>query len=136
MGYMSDVKYVLMFPTEETYTAFMGEVQLRLGDNPAMQNIIHALQNKQVRTSTKAFDGDYDIRVDVAWDFVKWYDDTNWVQEQRSLITLAEEDYSGAWFFTRLGEEEDDYEKAMHCPLEYYDLWDVISLNRSTSFCC
>jgi len=133
MGYMSDVKYVLMLPTEETYTAFMGEVQLRLGDIPWMQDIIQALQNKQVHT--RAFDGDYDIRIDVAWDFVKWYDDTDWVKEQHNLMTLVEENYSGAWFYTRLGEEEDDYEKDMHDPLEHYDVWDVISMNRSTSFC-
>ena len=134
MGYMSDVKYVLMLPTEGTYTAFMGEVQLRLGDNPKMLDIIQALQTGKRRHNT-GFGGDFDIRIDVAWDFVKWYDDTDWVKEQRNLMTLVEENYSGAWFFTRLGEENDDYVTDMHDPLEYYDVWDVISMNRSTSFC-
>ena len=132
MGYRSDVKYVICLPDHTTYTKFMGEVQLKLGDNPECADILEAFQltvNKPETGFTPAFE--YEIRVH--WEDVKWYDSFGWVRVQTDLFRTAEE-YDGAWYFARLGEDDDDYETDFHDPKSRYGVYDFIELHRSTAF--
>ena len=49
MGYRSDVKYVLLFESNEGYSKFLGEATLMCGDDPQLAEVLRLLvDGKQV----------------------------------------------------------------------------------------
>jgi hypothetical protein len=130
MGYRSDVKYVIAIPTQKEYAAFLGEVMLRMADKPDFADIPKAFD---VTVETPDNSPNYQYIIRVHWEWVKWYNDYDWVKAQQDLFKLAEE-YDGAWFFARMGENDDDYTTDYYDPKNYYTTDDFIDYRRSTTF--
>jgi len=130
MGYRSDVKYVIALPDQTTYNKFLGEVMLRMADKPDLADIPKAFD---VTVETPDNSPHYQYIIRVHWEDVKWYPDYDWVQAQTDLFILAEE-YDGAWFFARLGENDDDYQTNYNDESGYYNVHDFIELHRVTKF--
>lgn len=133
MGYRSDVKYVICLPDDKAYAGYMAEVNLMLADKPDMKDILDKLkESEDIEVVETGFAPTYKYRFFMQWDYVKWYDDYDWVKIQHEIMELAEQ-YDGAWFFARIGENDDDIETKEACEKGLY--WhDYIQLNRSLSF--
>jgi hypothetical protein len=129
MGYRSDVKYVLLFESNEGYSKFLGEATLMCGDDPQLAEVLRLL----VDGKQEVVEASYPVRVQVHWEDVKWYDNTNWVQVQEELMLITE-NYNGAYFFVRVGEEEGDVETGGDDPKNHYHLTDFIYVRTTSHF--
>jgi hypothetical protein len=132
MGYRSDVKYVLLFNTEENRQAFKLEAMLIAADVESGLDVI----NNDWEYKIDTYDVDFSYQIRVHYDDVKWYESTPWVDLQDKLMKLARDSYEGAYVFMRIGEEDDDiethsdaYDDNIHIYVDNY-----IELRRSTNF--
>ena len=128
MGYRSDVKYVLVFPTPEHRAAFIAEAHLSAPQYEDDDLVLNAL--KDTRDFTK---GDYPARIYVHWYDVKWYDSYEWVQHQQALMQLSIK-HGGGFAFVRIGEDDTDIETEYDSAESDVYHWDYICLNRITEF--
>ena len=103
MGYRSDVKYVLLFTTEENRQAFKLEVMLIAADINSGLDIINNDWDYHIDNSDE-----YPYQIRVHYNDIKWYESTPWVDLQIKLMQLVSKTYEGAFVFLRLGEEDDD----------------------------
>ena len=131
MGYRSDVKYVLLFRTQDHRNAFNMEAKLIASD------VEHGLEivNDDFDFHYDEHDADYPYQIRVHFNDVKWYESTPWVDMQEKLMKLAVDGYEGAFAFLRLGEEDDDIERetdAYNDESVYVD--NYIELTRTSNF--
>jgi len=105
MGYRSDVKYILLFENNDAYSKFLGEATLMCSDDPQLAEISRLLVDGKKEDAESS----YPVQVRIQWDSVKWYDSINWVQVQDELMEMTY-NYNGAYFFIRVGEEDNDIE--------------------------
>lgn len=120
MGYRSDVKYVIAFPTAEAKIAFMAQVRMIGG----------ALQDAMDETDHTS----HERRIYFAEDSVKWYDSYTGVQAHNKLMQMADEqppELCDGYDFVRIGEELDDIETRSGGDQPPYDL---ISVRRFVEF--
>lgn len=124
MGYRSDIKYIIDFPSNEQRDAFINMVKVR-GEKWEVQAM-----------------GDWDIEdgsrhVLCSLDSWKWYDSFPEVQAHESLMDEAanEEDdkpiWHGSFLFLRVGENWDDNEErygGQDVP------WGTVLFNRTIDF--
>jgi len=103
MGYRSDVKYVMLFNTEENRQAFKLEAMLIASDVNSGLDIINNDWDYHIDNSDE-----YPYQIRVHYNDVKWYESTPWVDMQIKLMQLVSKTYEGAFVFMRLGEEDDD----------------------------
>jgi hypothetical protein len=107
MGYRSDVKYVLLFKTDEKRQAFKIEAMLIAADVDDGLDVI----NNDWEYKIDLHDADFPYQIRLHYEDVKWYESIPWVSLQEKLMDLAAtDDYEGAFVFLRLGEETDDVE--------------------------
>ena len=106
MGYRSDVKYVILFKTEEQQQAFKLEAMLVAADIESGLDVI----NNDWEYKIDLHDVDFPYQIRVHYEDVKWYESTPWVDLQERLMKLARDSYEGGFVFLRLGEEDDDVE--------------------------
>lgn len=106
MGYRSDVKYVILFKTEEQQQAFKLEAMLVAADIESGLDVI----NNDWEYKIDLHDVDFPHQIRVHYEDVKWYESTPWVDLQERLMKLARDSYEGGFVFLRLGEEDDDVE--------------------------
>lgn len=133
MGYRSDVKYVICLPDETAFTKYMAEVNLMLADKPDMKGILDKFTNSVQKEPTEVgYKPKYEYRICVHWEYIKWYEGYDEVTVQEELMALATE-YDGAWFFARMGENDDDYETKYDGMSDDY-VEDYIELQRQTVF--
>jgi len=131
MGYRSDVKYVLLFNTEENRQAFKLEAMLVAADVESGLDVINNDWDYHIDNS----DDEYPYQIRVHYNDVKWYESTPWVDLQDRLMKLAVKEYEGAFVFMRLGEEDDDIETNVDAHGDEYVYVDnYIELRRSTNF--
>lgn len=128
MGYRSDVKYVLLFESTDDYSKFLGEATLMCGDDPQSAEILRLLVEGKKEFTKES----YPVQVRVHWEDVKWYDTSSWVEIQDHLMELTEE-YNGAYFFVRVGEEDGDIETRGEDPKHHYVLNEFL-YTRTTSY--
>jgi uncharacterized protein (DUF2235 family) len=128
MGYRSDVKYVLLFESNEDYSKFLGEATLMCGDDPQASEIMRLITEGKKEIAEEP----YQIQVRVHWEDVKWYDTSDWVEIQDELMDMTE-NYNGAYFFVRVGEEEGDVETRGGDPKHHYHLSNFVYV-RTTSY--
>lgn len=107
MGYRSDVKYVILFNTDEQRQAFKLEAMLIAADIESGLDVI----NNDWEYKIDLHDVDFPYQIRVHYEDVKWYESTPWVDMQEKLMKLARDGYEGAFVFLRLGEENDDIEE-------------------------
>ena len=69
MGYRSEVKYVLLFKTEEQLNTFVAHATLELTDIEDGKEILD-----QMDTRVMDWDTEHKYRLYVSWDDVKWYE--------------------------------------------------------------
>lgn len=130
MGYRSDVKYVLLFNTEENRQAFKLEAMLVAADVESGLDVINNDWDYHIDNSDE-----YPYQIRVHYNDVKWYESTPWVDLQDRLMKLAVKEYEGAFVFMRLGEEDDDIETNVDAHGDEYVYVDnYIELRRSTNF--
>jgi hypothetical protein len=103
-----------------------------MADKPDLADIPRAF-DVTVNKSETGYTPDFEYEIRVHWEDVKWYPDYKWVTAQTDLFELAEE-YDGAWFFARLGENDDDYQTSYHEQSGRYTVYDFIELHRVTKF--
>ena len=103
MGYRSDVKYVILFTTDEQRQAFKLEAMLVAADIESGLDIINNDWDYHIDNSDE-----YPYQIRLHYNDVKWYESTPWVDLQIKLMQLASKSYEGAFVFMRLGEEDDD----------------------------
>jgi hypothetical protein len=103
MGYRSDVKYVILFTTDEQRQAFKLEAMLVAADIVSGLDIINNDWDYHIDNSDE-----YPYQIRLHYNDVKWYESTPWVDLQIKLMQLASRSYEGAFVFMRLGEEDDD----------------------------
>lgn len=106
MGYRSDVKYVILFNTDEQRQAFKLEAMLIAADIESGLDVI----NNDWEYKIDLHDEDFPYQIRLHYEDVKWYESTPWVSLQENLMDLAVSDYGGGYAFTRIGEENDDVE--------------------------
>jgi hypothetical protein len=134
MGYRSDVKYVICLPDDTAFTEYMAEVHLMLADKPDMKDVLDQLtKGVQIESTETGYTPRYKYKICVHWEWVKWYEGYAWVDSQDRIMELAL-DYDGAWFYTRLGEEDDDFETKYADTFDEFCVSDHIELRRSTAF--
>ena len=105
MGYRSDVKYVMLFTTEENRQAFKLEAMLVAADINSGLDVINNDWDYHIDNSDE-----YPYQIRVHYNDIKWYESTPWVDLQIKLMQLVSKTYEGAFVFLRLGEEDDDIE--------------------------
>ena len=120
MGYRSEVKYVLLFKTEEQLSTFRAHAQLTLGDTDGGREIFD-----QMDTRVMEWDTPHKYRLYVSWDDVKWYESYPWVQVQESFMDYVGEMPDCAYAFARVGEENGDVEIKASDNIHFYDYMDV-----------
>ncbi len=103
MGYRSDVKYVMLFNTEENRQAFKLEAMLVAADINSGLDVINNDWDYHIDNSDE-----YPYQIRVHYNDIKWYESTPWVDLQIKLMQLVSKTYEGAFVFLRLGEEDDD----------------------------
>lgn len=103
MGYRSDVKYVMLFNTEENRQAFKLEAMLVAADINSGLDVINNDWDYHIDSSDE-----YPYQIRVHYNDIKWYESTPWVDLQIKLMQLVSKTYEGAFVFLRLGEEDDD----------------------------
>ena len=111
MGYRSDVKYVLLFNTDEQRQAFKLEAMLIAADIESGLDVI----NNDWEYKIDLHDEDFPYQIRTHYEDVKWYESTPWVSLQEKLMDLVVSDYGGGYVFLRLGEENDDVECDHNC---------------------
>ena len=132
MGYRSDVKYVLLFNTDEQRQAFKLEAMLISADIESGLDII----NNDWEYRIDLHDEDFPYQIRVHYEDVKWYESTPWVDMQENLMDLAVSDYGGGYVFLRLGEEDDDVEQksGVHNDDIHIYVDNYIELTRKSNF--
>ena len=120
MGYRSEVKYVLLFKTEEQLNTFVAHAQLTLSDEEGGKEILD-----QMDTRVMEWDTPHKYRLYVSWDDVKWYESYPWVQVQESFLDYVGEMPDCAYAFARVGEEQGDVEIKASDNIHFYDYMDV-----------
>jgi hypothetical protein len=132
MGYRSDVKYVILFNTEEQRQAFKLEAMLIAADVESGLDVINNDWDYKIDT----YDEDFSYQIRVHYDDVKWYESTPWVDLQDKLMRLAADSYEGAYVFLRIGEEDDDVEQhsAAHDDNIHVYVDNYIELTRKSNF--
>ncbi len=120
MGYRSEVKYILLFSTEEQLNTFRAHAQLTLGDTDGGREILD-----QMDTRVMDWDTEHKYRLYVSWDDVKWYESYPWVQVQESFMDYVGEMPDCAYAFARVGEEQGDVEIKASDNIHFYDYMDV-----------
>ncbi len=105
MGYRSDVKYVLLFKTQDHRNAFHMEAKLIASDVEHGPEVIDDFDFHY-----DEHDVDYPYQIRVHYEDVKWYESLPWVTLQEKLMDIVVEGYDGGYAFTRIGEENDDVE--------------------------
>lgn len=132
MGYRSDVKYVMLFKTQDHRNAFHMEAKLIASDVEYGLRVV----DEDFDHRYDAHDVDFPYQIRVHYSDVKWYESTPWVDMQTKLMRLAVDGYEGAFVFLRLGEEDDDvetnsdaYDENIHVYVDNY-----IELTRSSDF--
>ena len=124
MGYRSDVKYVIVFPSVEKRDEFLVK-QKMLGDRYIQQavNQLEVLEDKPV----VRFHAD-------GW---KWYESYPEVRAHIVLCDIAAETYGAAWRFVRIGEDDEDIDVEQHDADDMrgmIDPWELLHLVRSSVF--
>ena len=132
MGYRSDVKYVILFNTDEQRQAFKLEAMLIAADIESGLDVI----NNDWEYKIDLHDVDFPYQIRVHYDDVKWYESTPWVDMQEKLMKLARDGYEGAFVFLRLGEEDDDVEQqsGVHNDDIHIYVDNYIELTRKSNF--
>ena len=132
MGYRSDVKYVILFNTDEQRQAFKLEAMLIAADIESGLDVI----NNDWEYKIDLHDVDFPYQIRVHYDDVKWYESTPWVDMQERLMKLARDSYDGAFVFLRLGEEDDDIEEqsGVHDDNIHVYVDNYIELTRRSNF--
>ena len=120
MGYRSEVKYVLLFSTEEQLNTFVAHAPLELTDIEDGKEILD-----QMDTRVMDWDTEHKYRLYVSWDDVKWYESYQWVQVQESFLDYVGEMPDCAYAFCRVGEEQGDIETKASDNIHFYDYVDV-----------
>ncbi len=121
MGYRSEVKYILLFKTEEQLNAFVAHAQLTLVDEgEGGKEILD-----QMDTRVMDYDTEFKHRITVQWDDVKWYESYAWVQVQEGLMDYVGEMDGCAYAFARSGEEHGDVETKASDNIHFYDYMDI-----------
>ena len=131
MGYRSDVKYVILFKTQDHRNAFHLEAKLVASE---VQYGLEVINDFDFHYDEHDVDFPYQIRVH--YDDVKWYESTPWVDMQEKLMQLARDGYEGAFVFLRLGEEDDDVEQqsGVHDDDIHIYVDNYIELTRRSNF--
>ena len=125
MGYRSDVKYVIVFPSIEKRDEFLVK-QKMLGDKHIQEavNQLEVLEDKPV----VRFHAD-------GW---KWYESYPEVQAHHKLMYSAVVKYGARWRFIRIGEDYNDIDVDYHEPDEIVDgmldPFDLLYVERSSGF--
>jgi hypothetical protein len=132
MGYRSDVKYVILFKTEEQRQAFKLEAMLIAADVESGLDVINNDWDYKIDT----YDEDFSYQIRVHYNDVKWYESTPWVDMQEKLMKLARDGYEGAFVFLRLGEEDDDVEQQSGAHDDNIHIYvdNYIELTRKSNF--
>ena len=132
MGYRSDVKYVILFKTEEQRQAFKLEAMLVAADIESGLDVI----NNDWEYKIDLHDVDFPYQIRVHYEDVKWYESTPWVDLQERLMKLARDSYEGGFVFLRLGEEDDDVEaqSGVHDDRIHVYVDNYIELTRRSRF--
>lgn len=132
MGYRSDVKYVLLFKTQDHRNAFHMEAKLIASDVEYGLEVV----NDDFDFHYDEHDEEYPYQIRVHFNDVKWYESTPWVDMQDKLMKLACDGYGGAFVFMRLGEQDDDVEVKNECAEEdgYVDGSNYIEFTRRSNF--
>lgn len=132
MGYRSDVKYVILFKTEEQRQAFKLEAMLVAADIESGLDVI----NNDWEYKIDLHDVDFPYQIRVHYEDVKWYESTPWVDMQERLMQLARDNYEGGFVFLRLGEEDDDVEaqSGVHDDKIHVYVDNYIELTRRSRF--
>lgn len=120
MGYRSEVKYMLLFKTEEQLSTFRAHAQLTLTDTEGGKEILD-----QMDTQVMDYDTEFKHRITVQWDDVKWYESYAWVQVQEGFMDYVGEMDGCAYAFARVGEEQGDVEIKASDNIHFYDYMDV-----------
>jgi hypothetical protein len=120
MGYRSEVKYILLFKTEEQLNTFRAYAQLTLGDTDGGKEILDHMD-----IQVMDYDTEFKHRITVQWDDVKWYESYPWVQMQEGLMDYVGEMDGCAYAFARSGEEHGDVETKASDNIEFHDYMDV-----------
>ncbi len=120
MGYRSEVKYLLLFSTEEQHNTFRAHAQLTLSDFEYAKEILD-----QMDIQVMDYDTEFKHRITVQWDDVKWYESYPWVQVQESFMDYVGEMDGCAYAFARSGEEQGDIETKASDNIHFYDYMDV-----------
>ena len=118
MGYRSDVKYVIVFPSVEKRDEFLVK-QKMLGDQYISEavNQLEVLKDKPV--------------VRFSEDRTKWFLEYEDVRAHHTLMEIAKADFNACYYFVRIGENADDIEEQMGGEGSY-QAWNRISLVRET----
>ena len=128
MGYRSDVKYVMLFDTEDERTKAIAKATLTYADLDFGQEILDRFE-----LVTNKHHSEFAYRIEVHYDYVKWYDEDPWVKAQMKFLKEELNDYPHCGFaFMRLGEDDDD--KETHASEEVY-VTDHFAYTRISDFC-
>lgn len=116
MGYRSDVKYVIVFPSIEKRDEFLVK-QKMLGDEHTKKAVseLEVLEGKPV--------------VRFGEDGTKWYDSYPDVKAHHELLEIAEADFNACYYFVRIGEDANDIDAYSGGTDSHY-AWEYISLVR------
>ncbi len=120
MGYRSEVKYILLFKTEEQLNTFRAHAQLTLSDFEYAKEILD-----QMDIQVMDYDTEFKHRIYVSWDDVKWYESYEWVRVQEGLMDYVGEMDGCAYSFARVGEDHGDVETKASDNIHFYDYMDV-----------
>ncbi len=120
MGYRSEVKYLLLFSTEEQLNTFVAHATLELTDIEDGKDILD-----QMDIQVMDYDTEFKHRIYVSWDDVKWYESYEWVRVQEGLMDYVGEMDGCAYSFARVGEDHGDVETKASDNIHFYDYMDV-----------
>ena len=128
MGYRSDVKYVMLFDTEDERTKAIAKATLTYADIDFGQEILDRFE-----LVTNKNHSEFAYRIEVHYDYVKWYDEDPWVVAQMKFLKEELNNYPHCGFaFMRLGEDDDDKETLSS---EEVYVTDHFSYIRTSEFC-
>lgn len=124
MGYRSDVKYVIVFPSIEKRDEFLVK-QKMLGDRYIRQAV----------NQLEVLDGKPVVRFHAEdW---KWCESYPEVRAHVVLCDIAVEAYGAAWRFVRIGEDDDDIDVEDHNADNMREMiypWELLRVVRSSVF--
>jgi hypothetical protein len=122
MGYRSEVKYMLLFKTEEQRNTFKAHATLELSDFEYGKEILD-----QMEDVTYTYECLRPYQICVVWEDVKWYESYEWVQKQEELMRYVETLDGCGWVVARVGEENGDVEVKSDDNTHAYDHIDVVT---------